>query len=415
MQSGSYNEKDSPLFLERGLGMRVAIVGGKLQGVEAVYLAKKAGWEVVLVDKNDWVPAAELSDEFCTIDVTKVVEWIPFLKGIDLIIPALENQEALDSLVRSAHYASVPLLFDGEAYGISSSKICSKGMFARNGVPAPIPWPECSFPIIVKPSDASGSEGVFRVRSAVEFQSLFEKGLTDWVIEEYLEGPSYSLEVIGFSGVYKALHITELHMDENYDCKRVVSSVILADELRETFEQIALSLAKHLNLNGIMDVETILHKGKLKVLEIDARLPSQTPVSVYHATGINMLEILGQAFIQGKPWQEFEITEKRSVILEHIHVWNDCLEICGEHIMTNSGPLHLYLDFFGADEALSDYTPGKTNWVATLIITGENPQVAWKQREIVIQAIRNEWGIRHYYDRCPMDEDCNNIIFASGS
>ncbi|MDO0825629.1 3-methylornithine--L-lysine ligase PylC [Desulfosporosinus nitroreducens] len=395
--------------------MRVAIVGGKLQGVEAVYLAKKAGWEVVLVDINDWVPAAELCDEFCVFDVTKVVNWIPFLRDIDLIIPALENQEALDSLVRSSQYAGVPMLFDKNAYEISSSKISSNEMFARTGVPAPTPWPECGFPIIVKPSGASGSEGVHKVRSAAEFQDLFEMGLTDSVIEEYLEGPSYSLEVIGFSGIYKVLHITELHMDEKYDCKRVIGSAILPAQLREEFEQIGINLARNLKLNGIMDIETILHQGKLKVLEIDARLPSQTPVSVFHATGINMLEILGQAFVEGKPWQEFEVSDKRGVIYEHIHVWNDCLEVCGEHIMTDSGPLHLYPDFFGADEALSNYIPGKIDWVATLIISGKNLQAAWKQREVVIQAIRNEWGIRKYYDRCEMDEETTDIKYASGS
>ncbi len=395
--------------------MRVAIVGGKLQGVEAVYLAKKAGWEVVLVDINDWVPAAELCDEFCVLDVTKVVNWIPFLRDIDLIIPALENQEALDSLVRSSQSAGVPMLFDKKAYEISSSKISSNEMFARTGVPAPTPWPECGFPIIVKPSGASGSEGVHKVRSAAEFQNLFEMGLTDLVIEEYLEGPSYSLEVIGFSGIYKVLHITELHMDEKYDCKRVIGSAILPAQLREEFEQIGINLARNLKLNGIMDIETILHQGKLKVLEIDARLPSQTPVSVFHATGINMLEILGQAFVEDKPWQEFEVSDKRGVIYEHIHVWNDCLEVCGEHIMTDSGPLHLYPDFFGADEALSNYIPGKIDWVATLIISGKNLQAAWKQREVVIQAIRNEWGIRKYYDRCEMEEETTDIKYASGS
>ncbi|MDA8222287.1 3-methylornithine--L-lysine ligase PylC [Desulfosporosinus sp.] len=395
--------------------MRVAIVGGKLQGVEAVYLAKKAGWEVVLVDINDWVPAAELCDEFCVLDVTKVVNWIPFLRDIDLIIPALENQEALDSLVRSSQSAGVPMLFDKKAYEISSSKISSNEMFARTGVPAPTPWPECGFPIIVKPSGASGSEGVHKVRSAAEFQNLFEMGLTDLVIEEYLEGPSYSLEVIGFSGIYKVLHIIELHMDEKYDCKRVIGSAILPAQLREEFEQIGINLARNLKLNGIMDIETILHQGKLKVLEIDARLPSQTPVSVFHATGINMLEILGQAFVEGKPWQEFEVSDKRGVIYEHIHVWNDCLEVCGEHIMTDSGPLHLYPDFFGADEALSNYIPGKIDWVATLIISGKNLQAAWKQREVVILAIRNEWGIRKYYDRCEMEEETTDIKYASGS
>ncbi|MBC2723978.1 3-methylornithine--L-lysine ligase PylC [Desulfosporosinus sp.] len=393
--------------------MRVAIVGGKLQGLEAVYLAKKAGWEVVLVDKNDGVPAVELCDQFLMLDVTKVLEWIPILKDIDLIIPALENLEALNSLVRSAKYAGVPLLFDKESYAISSSKIYSNEMFARTGVPSPNPWPKCTFPIIVKPSGASGSEEVYKVNSTTEFRSFSEKGLTDWVIEEYLEGPSYSLEVMGFSGVYKVLHITELHMDKNYDCKRVIGSAILSSALREEFEQIGLSLAKNLNLNGIMDIETILHKGKLKVLEIDARLPSQTPVSVYHATGINMLEILGRAFVEGKPWQDFQIREKQGVIYEHIHVTKDKLEICGEHIMSGSGPLHLYPDFFGADEALSNYIPGKTDWVATLIITGKNLQAAWINRDIVLKAIQNEWGIRQYFDPFPMDDECKEVICAS--
>ncbi len=396
--------------------MRVAIVGGKLQGVEAVYLAKKADWEVVLVDKESEVPAAVLCDQFCSIDVTKVIEWIPFLREIDLVIPALENKEALDCLVRTAKYAGVPLLFDGVAYEISSSKIRSNVMFAKTGVPAPIPWPECGFPIIVKPSNASGSEGVIKIKSVLEFQRLLaEDDLTDWVIEEYLEGPSYSLEVIGYSGVYKVLKITELHMDESYDCKRVVGSAGLSDELKAEFEQIGMNLARNLNLNGIMDIEAILHHGQLKVLEIDARLPSQTPIAVYHSTGINMLEILGEAFVQRKPWQAFDVSEKQGVIYEHIHVKDNRLEISGEHIMANFGPLHLYPDFFGADEVLSSYSPGKTEWVATLIITGEDQQATWDKREIVLQEIRREFGLKHYYDPSPVIEGKGFIKIAYGS
>jgi pyrrolysine biosynthesis protein PylC len=398
--------------------MRVAIIGGKLQGVEATYLAKKAGWEVILVDKKSEVPAAVLCDHFYLLDVTKVVEWIPLLKGIDLIIPALENQEALDSLVRSAKYTGIPILFDEDSYAISSSKICSNRMFAQIGVPAPVPWPECGFPIMVKPSGASGSEGVYKINSALEFERLFKNGLTDWVLEEYLEGPSYSLEVIGFSGVYKVLQITELDMDKNYDCKRVVGTAILPEELRAEFEAIALDLARSLMLEGIMDVETILHQGKLKVLEIDARLPSQTPISVYHATGINMLEILGTAFVKNRPWQEFDVLVKRGVIFEHIRLINDRLEVCGEHIMAEAGSLYLYPDFYGADEAISNYAPGKTEWVATLIITGVNLQEAWLKREIIIQAIKDEWGIKKYFDQCPVNEyndEVNMLKIASGT
>ena len=50
--------------------MLVAVVGGNLQGVEATYLAKKAGWEVVLIDRRSIVPASGLCDRFIRLDVT---------------------------------------------------------------------------------------------------------------------------------------------------------------------------------------------------------------------------------------------------------------------------------------------------------------------------------------------------------
>ena len=50
--------------------MRVAVVGGKLQGVEVVYLAKKAGWQTLLIDKNPDVPATGLCDQFLQFEFT---------------------------------------------------------------------------------------------------------------------------------------------------------------------------------------------------------------------------------------------------------------------------------------------------------------------------------------------------------
>lgn len=383
--------------------MKVAVVGGKLQGVEAAYLAKKAGWEVFVLDKKPGVLAAAIGDHFQVIDVTQMDEWLRLLKKIDLVIPALENKETLAYLASSANYSNVPLLFDEQAYAISSSKTTSNEVFKRLSIPAPRPWPRCSFPIIIKPSEASGSEGVIKVENAQALERLSVKtAIADMVIEEYLEGPSYSIEVIGCQGVYKALQITEIQLDTQYDCKRVLGSPVLTKRQRESFERIALCLAEFLNLNGIMDVEAILHEGQLKVLEIDARIPSQTPTAVYHATGINMLEILGHAFVQGKPWTDFDITASSGVIYEHIRVKGDNLEVLGEHILPYAGqPLRLCTDFFGADEALTTYSPGKKEWVATLIITGATMPEAWNKRESIIHKIKQSCRIRNYVDCYP--------------
>ena len=52
--------------------MRVTIVGGGLQGVELCWLARKAGWETLLVDERPSPPALRLADVFAQCDVTKL-------------------------------------------------------------------------------------------------------------------------------------------------------------------------------------------------------------------------------------------------------------------------------------------------------------------------------------------------------
>ena len=75
--------------------MLVAVVGGNLQGVEAAYLAKKAGWEVTVIDRKAVVPAAGLGDRFSQVNITSEKDLERALKGVDLVIPALENDDAL--------------------------------------------------------------------------------------------------------------------------------------------------------------------------------------------------------------------------------------------------------------------------------------------------------------------------------
>lgn len=68
--------------------MRLAIIGGKLQGVEATYLAKKAGWEVILFDQREQAQAALLADLFCFDIIKNSNQFISCLEGVDLINPS---------------------------------------------------------------------------------------------------------------------------------------------------------------------------------------------------------------------------------------------------------------------------------------------------------------------------------------
>jgi len=174
----------------------------------------------------------------------------------------------------------------------------------------------------------------------------------------------------------------------------------LPSDLTGPFEEMAVTLAEAVGLSGVMDVEAILHEGQLKVLEIDARFPSQTPIAVHHSTGINMVERLAEVFsAQGKRKPDSIHSQPiRGSVLEHIRVRDGRLSVCGEHILVEDGPLHLEADFFGADEALTSQAPGKNDWVATLMVKGSDLENAWEQRDRVIGKIRNRFGLKTYSD-----------------
>jgi pyrrolysine biosynthesis protein PylC len=379
----------------------IAIVGGNLQGVEATYLAHKTGWEVRVIDRQSVVPAKGFCDQFLQLDVVREKNLGKAFKSVDLVIPALENEEALGRLTQWTRSSGPPFAFDPNAYSISSSKMKSDQLFAQTKVPIPLPWPECGFPVLAKPDVGSGSQGVTVLNDAESFSMQAFGSAGHWVLQEFIQGPSYSIEIIGTPARYVPLQVTDLAMDETYDCKRVLAPTDLPAAVISDFEQISILLANGLKLTGLMDVEVILHENSLKVLEIDARLPSQTPTAVYWSTGVNMVQMLGDLFLNKFNPKPIKPNSPQGVVYEHIHVSPGVLEVAGEHIMSGTDALRIRSDFFGADEAITNYAPDRDEWVATLIISADTRKTAWEKRKAVIADIRHHHKIETYRDSSP--------------
>ena len=383
--------------------MLVSIVGGNLQGVEATYLARKAGWEVILIDKNSNAPAAGLCDYFVKGDVTAAGSHFDSLQQADIIIPALENLPALKSLQRKSMETGIPLAFDSHAYTMTSSKLLSNQLFSRLAIATPAAYPQCKFPVIAKPDASSGSRGIkiFEDISGLNNFILQTNNINPWVIQEFVAGPSYSLEVIGSPGNYHVLTVTDLFMDAQFDCKRVTVPTGLSKAFVKQFEEISLLIAESLGLTGIMDVEVIEHEGRLKVLEIDARLPSQTPTAVFWSTGTNMVALLGKLCLKEKIKTKPDEKRPRDVIYEHIGVSKEKIEVAGEHMMSRCGPLSCQQDFFGADEAITDYHPDRKSWTATMIYAGSDLNAVQQKRKTTLENIRREFKCAVIRDTTP--------------
>jgi pyrrolysine biosynthesis protein PylC len=323
-----------------------------------------------LIDKNPEAPATGLCNLFIEFEFNNENRFPLCNLKIDLILPAIEDEKVLEAIKSWADIVNIPLAFDLDAYSLSSSKIKSDALFQRMNLPAPKPFPSCPFPVVLKPDQASGSQGVKIINTPEELYSRFPSRqlLDNIVIQEYMEGPSFSIEVMGQPGNYQAIQITDLGMDPDYDCNKVTAPTILSKSDTSQFKEMAVKIAQKIKLKGIMDIEVILNQNELKLLEIDARLPSQTPIAVYWSTGVNMVESLADLFVK-KNISPLTFSE-HPVLLEHIKVTGNNIAFLGEHIMAQGGPLSLNYNFFGANEAITNFEPYRHEWVATMIFTG---------------------------------------------
>lgn len=346
---------------------KIVIVGGKLQGSEAAYLGREAGIEIVLIDKDPLAPAQKMCSKFICADVlSNDPDVLDELESADMILPTMENDEVLEGLDRISRERGYVLAFDWEAYQISSSKRKSDKLFADNGLPCPQYYPAGQFPYFAKPDSGSGSHGVRCFENKEDLDDFLANGGDKFIIQEFMEGPSYSIEIIGRPGNYRTYEITEIFVDDVYDCNLAATLHTIEPHLKKRIEELAVEIAELIELKGIMDLEVIDHNGVIKILEIDARLPSQTSIVVYHASGMNYIKELYDLFCNGD-FQDQQINYGKCASLIHYLFRNDHISSHGEHIMVEGGQLDYTEGICSNSVVVSDFCPGLPVWRGTFI------------------------------------------------
>ncbi|WP_440952813.1 3-methylornithine--L-lysine ligase PylC [Methanococcoides sp. FTZ1] len=356
----------------------ICLIGGKLQGFEVSYLARKAGMKVVLIDRNSKPLIRNVVDEFHCFDIIQEPDrFIGISKDVDAVIPVNENLETLDFIRDISSKLECPVLFDFDAYHISMDKKRSKEYFVSIGVPTPDDKPSQP-PYFVKPPCESSSIGTKIIYDESELEGLDPS----MMIEEYLEGDVVSLEIIGDGEHFAVVKETKVHIDDTYDCH-----MITPIDHDPEFRKISYELAANLNLKGIMDVEAIASDRGLKVLEIDARFPSQTPTAVYHSSGINLVEMLMQAFNGGV--NEIErAPEKGYCIFEHLLLKEGELVPVGEHVLSMGDTY----DIFHEEDGVEIFRSEGRDIVFTLISKGIDEDAARSARNRAIIHIGKHYG-----------------------
>jgi len=142
-----------------------------------------------------------------------------------------------------------------------------------------------------------------------------------------------------------------------------------------------------------MDVEAIDTAKGLRVIEIDARIPSQTPAAVLAATGINLLEELASP--------KFRKAAAGASSYEHFVIKDRTIMTCGEKEFAKVRNPRIAKGLFGSDEMITDHTPNADVWRGTMINSARSDGELEKKRARCIERIMSECDLERFIDTSP--------------
>ena len=224
--------------------------------------------------------------------------------GIDAIVTAATDKP-LVMMARIAEKYGFPF-FSVDTARWSTDKFLMKERFELGGIPHARgrlisrveEADDLVYPVIVKPRDNSGSRGVKLCRNQEELrisiaEALDNSRLDSVLVEEYIEGPEYSIEGLHYDGKSEVIQFTEKKTTEfpyNVELGHK-QPALLTDEQKDAIREIVAKIGSALCFeNCPSHTELKINDMGIFVIETSPRLGGDyiTSTLVPLSTGINM-------------------------------------------------------------------------------------------------------------------------------
>ncbi|MCC8173858.1 MAG: ATP-grasp domain-containing protein [Odoribacter sp.] len=275
--------------------------------------AKDMGLEVHCFSWKDGAVCSEYADFFYPLSITEKEEILATCEkiGIDGVISI-----ASDLAVLTVNYIAdaLNLIANPDDYSsLTTNKYIMREYFQKFAIPSPfyflsknkdsIDFEKCNYPLIVKPTDRSGSLGVCKVNSYDKLESAIERACKESfsgeaIVEEFVSGREVSVEAISYNGEHHILSLTDkVTTGEPYFVElEHHQPAVLDSSLKEKISSIVIRALNALNIKyGASHSELkITDKNEIFVIEVGARMGGDFIGSdlVYLSTGYDFLEAI---------------------------------------------------------------------------------------------------------------------------
>jgi biotin carboxylase len=294
-------------------------VGGGLETLPGVRLARDMGLEVAVSDANPKAPCLAVAD-YALVASTYDPDGTA-----SAALEFHQNRRPINGVMcmavdvpHTTAAVAVALGLPGiapEAARLAMDKLAMKERFAADGVP--VPWfaavagpddvraavRERGRDLVIKPADSRGARGVQRLIAATDLDAIYAEAKrhspsSRVMVEQFLAGPQVSTESLVIDGVA----VTPGFSDRNYEFMDRFAPFIIENggelpshlpadvqtSVRELVNRAAASMGV---TRGVVKGDIVVCRGKLYVIELAARLSGGYFCSheIPHNTGVDFV------------------------------------------------------------------------------------------------------------------------------
>lgn len=291
------------------IGKRLLYLGGIKRSKVIVERAQKLGIHVVVADYLVDSPAKEIADESVLINATNSDEIVNYVYDhkIDGIFSAYADV-ILKPWYESCEKLGLPCYLNEKVIRFSTDKEYFKYCCENHRINVPKTFNESvyhnlSFPVFIKPCDASGSRGASVCRSREDFETLYNNALSfskskKVIIEQFLEGQEFILDYIVIDGIPYLQSMADRYTTSdrpaaiNHPNLMIFPSKHLKIYEEKVHNDVKDMLGDIGIRNGIMFLQGYCDNNVISLYEAGARLGGTWPYIVEHFTGVNPMDLL---------------------------------------------------------------------------------------------------------------------------
>lgn len=375
---------------------KIVIIGANDFQNPLILKAKEMGFETHVFAWQDGSIGERTADFFYPISI---VERDRILKECEKIRPDAVASIGSDLAMLTVNEVAGKLKLpcnSMECTQISTNKYAMRRAFQAAGVPVPgfvsidAKTPvekvkELKLPVIVKPTDRSGSRGITKLTDWKEFseaqklavENSFEKKA---IVEEYLTGKEYSCECISYEGAHYFLALTkkyttgEPHFIETGHLEPSGLSQVQIEKVKDAVFQALTALKVE---NGASHTEFMIDEtDKVKIIEVGARMGGDCIGSdlVPLSTGYDYVRMVIDVACGKKPdfrklrqegaacirfvfhKQDLELLERlKSEMPENIHFISEIKPVCEGRVTDSSTRFGYYILAFDSPDQAKEY------------------------------------------------------------